>query len=1067
MRISILHLSDIHLRAGVDNAPLRRVEEIVKAVASVASGVESCIILLSGDIAFKGSEDDYSLARTWIATLKQHLKTALKAPYGDIECQLHIAACPGNHDCDFSGEQMIRELIIKEVGLKETLDAKDEQPLIEASTKVQDEFFKFLDDIQTSPRHPLSPSTDPRIGYEYKIELSNSIKVRITCLNTAWMSRLHEQPGTLKFPAKVIPDRHDSETLSLVTFHHPTNWLEPNNARLFRGQIERFADLIFTGHEHASRRSETIAEHDVEFTHLEGGVLQESSNPNISDFTTLIVDLDTTKLKHFRCTWNGELYEVRATRLRSGDDTEWQEFPLNLARRLDVVRLAPDWEEQLNDPGIRLTHPRLTKVRLADIFVYPDIREVELRKEMTRSPVRVIRGESVLTEVLRHSHVLITGDTQSGKTSLAKMLALQFFKRGDLPIVIDERNTRSLPKADRVEDFLVSTMFAQYRCANPDILRQVDRSKRVVIFDDSHRLAKLSRQAKAQFLDALCGSAGRIVLLAHDVSVGLDELLSPDAVVTFQRFRLLPFGQASRNTLVERWLTLGRESGLSMDTRELVRTLDELMQTINTLVGKNFVIPYPVYILSVLQAAEAAVNVDTKASTHGYFYELLIKASLARGSGKIPYDIVASYLSFLAFHMFKTRVFEMDRSSWQSVHREFIQSRDLDYDFDLFHGHLLNLEIIQLLGDVYRFKYQYFFYYFLASYMRDHIVRSDVRGHISAMSGSLHIEMHANVLLFLAHLSKDPVIITEMLNAARSHFSEHRPATLDKDVTFLSVFATELAEAKFLNVFRDGDTVENRRKALEAADQREQPDLIRETDRVVDGAATEEPLQSEHALDRDALDPPSLLNSALKTAQILGQIVKNFPGSLEGEQKAEIVRECSELILRALTWVMSLFRHNEERIIDEVMELLKDPSQPLSREELQTGAKAVVFGLVSLASYGLVKRASYAVGSTLLTRTYSRVFSDGTPAQALIDASLDLDHSGAFPVDKLKDLGGKFKKGQSFAHMLLRGLVIQHFHMFPVPYTTKQRVCAALDIRYESGEKVDPRAKMLKKAKLT
>src|ERR1041384_3533166 len=62
----------------------------------------------------------------------------------------------------------------------------------------------------------------------------------------------------------------------------------------------------------------------------------------------------------------------------------------------------------------------------------------------------------------------------------------------------------------------------------------------------------------------------------------------------------------------------------------------------------------------------------------------------------------------------------------------------------------------------YRFKYRYIYYYFVASYLRDHITEPDTRTTISQLAQRVYVEENANILLFLAHLSKDPFIIDEM-----------------------------------------------------------------------------------------------------------------------------------------------------------------------------------------------------------------------------------------------------------------------------------------------------------------
>ena len=65
-------------------------------------------------------------------------------------------------------------------------------------------------------------------------------------------------------------------------------------------------------------------------------------------------------------------------------------------------------------------------------------------------------------------------------------------------------------------------------------------------------------------------------------------------------YRIQPFGHVGRNRLIERWMLLGESADPEDST--FVRQLARVNETLNTLVGKNHIPSYPVYVLSVLQA---------------------------------------------------------------------------------------------------------------------------------------------------------------------------------------------------------------------------------------------------------------------------------------------------------------------------------------------------------------------------------------------------------------------------------------------------------------------------------
>ncbi|GAH03803.1 unnamed protein product, partial [marine sediment metagenome] len=66
-----------------------------------------------------------------------------------------------------------------------------------------------------------------------------------------------------------------SEANAVISvFHHPYNWPNADNARLFKKNIENTTDIILTGHEHDQSHFKVIQNTGVIIDYIEGGVLQ-------------------------------------------------------------------------------------------------------------------------------------------------------------------------------------------------------------------------------------------------------------------------------------------------------------------------------------------------------------------------------------------------------------------------------------------------------------------------------------------------------------------------------------------------------------------------------------------------------------------------------------------------------------------------------------------------------------------------------------------------------------------------------------------------------------------------
>ncbi|MBL7077933.1 MAG: hypothetical protein ISS31_10720, partial [Kiritimatiellae bacterium] len=73
-----------------------------------------------------------------------------------------------------------------------------------------------------------------------------------------------------------------------------------------------------------------------------------------------------------------------------------------------------------------------------------------------------------------------------------------------------------------------------------------------------------------------------------------------------------------------------------------------------------------------------------------------------------------------------------------------------------------------------------------------------------------------------------------------------------------------------------------------------------------------------------ATDPAMRLNAALKTLQIMGQILRNFPGSMEGDLKHDIGLACCRLGLRTLSAGFDLVRLNKDEILETFVEVIRE-----------------------------------------------------------------------------------------------------------------------------------------------
>ena len=107
MKFILVQLSDIHFAKGKANPLLEKAEKIVELIKARASSCNAVhvITICNGDIANWGLAEEFVLGGEFFGKLAESLSDFQQT-------QIFVA---GNHDCDFSGSQKIRDCLLEDV----------------------------------------------------------------------------------------------------------------------------------------------------------------------------------------------------------------------------------------------------------------------------------------------------------------------------------------------------------------------------------------------------------------------------------------------------------------------------------------------------------------------------------------------------------------------------------------------------------------------------------------------------------------------------------------------------------------------------------------------------------------------------------------------------------------------------------------------------------------------------------------------------------------------------------------------------------------------------------------
>lgn len=1005
--MQILHISDLHFQGdSAQNPVLRRAEGLGNLVASYLEG-EGLIVAITGDVAHAGRPEQYEAATTFFADLLRPIRA---------RTAVHVVAVPGNHDLDHSEGREVREIVMNTMKSSTSLS----QEVLAALAAPQCAFRTWqaqISGIEMEDRHPAFHVHELRVG---------PLSVRVVGLNTAIFSRLKEEAGTLLFPfPKPDAEMMNSADIVVSLQHHPYSWLHPDAARAVRKFHAEHCDIVLSGHEHDAA-SRTTTEHAtgsvIEF--VEAAVFQSHGDEKNSAIGLITVDAARRSFSIREIRYGGGLYRGAATvaerdfrRTRRGGSS---------------FQHTDEFADSLDDTGLQYSHPRTRVLRLPEIFVMPDFREMrELLKDRTGGGEHIegvpdepsFSGEfrDVVDYARRHKRVFIVAPENSGKTALSRVITRTFRDQGAIPVLLRGQSLHCRNRGSLREEVRVSVL-KQFGGGQADAFFAASLERRACILD-GYEQVQLSLEQRENVVRGLESLFGIVVILGRE-DARWAEIASPGlqpAILEYRHVEMAELGFRRRAELVERWYCLGRLDG---DAEEIQRDRAKAERHLTDLMVHGTVPPRPVYVLLLLSQIEASTRLDTTQGSQGFLYESLMTSWLVKaGVAGDQIGLYYSYLTELAGLMWSDDTRTLSTEELNEFHARHVSKALLQLDREKTVGVLDRAHLLRNLDGRVEFSQRYQYYYFVARWLSERT--ESERAKIRVLCRSLHDEESANILLFLAFLSKDFVALEEALLAAGEQYANVARWDPNADREFLDAICrhTRVPQLDISNLSK------NRQRALTMLDERPV------------SAATSEPLEPS----KDQLQAILDINSAVKSIRILGQVLRNMAGHPDGTRKVEITRACVDLQRRVLSSFFSLLREHGELIAREMAEYLRRRTGDGGFGDGAT-ADDVIQAMCEMVTFSMTRLVSDSLGAPELQPVFGASLDPKNLAEQLVLLCVEVDHGRTFPEGRILE-AYRLTKDHRFVQAIIRRIVYQHFYLYSVPEAVRRRVCDKVGIR--------------------
>lgn len=1034
--MKIIHISDFHLDSEELDLQHKRVLGALLNDLKNYEIEEETILVFSGDFLNFGGKN-FKNKKEAFFKFREIVFDELTKNFPSLKGRIFFV--PGNHDID-------REILKrKDIALKKDI-LNNETDRNEIYKELKDdsltgfeEFIRFQSEFYED--FPEDSKCITNIESNFKIKIGEN-NIGISSLNGSIFCYNDEDYGNLILFEEQLSNsyRFISECdVKIAILHQPLDFFHKSEVDKIREIIEKEYDILLLGHTHKQESSfHQTLNGNCYFSVAKSLNGKMSKDMDYINGYSIMEYIPNEELKVNLRKYCSISYKfIPNSDYGKEDGIQIISINKNLENS-DAKNLTinANFKKFLKDVGANLTHKNKSKIELDDIYIYPNLDIYDVSSEEKRNTINSleifndIRDKDI-------SRIVILGENSSGKTSFCKKAFGNIFNIDEFyPIFINGEDIKStdIKKLEKLKNIALNEQYES---------EKIPPYKKPFFIFDNFNDTSLEPKYKRKFLENIIQNDISFILI-WDEFFTFNEVF--DSMVSqLNIYEILPLGRKYRFELIEKWMNF---TDYNTEQEKVAFTYD-VEKLINSVIGKNLVPSYPLYILTLLQSTELLPSESFEQSTLGHYYDALIRMDfskfLKRNSDIEKYY---SYLSELAYVFFQQEEKSMDESALMNFHTRFVKDYNIQGNgFIDMEKNLTRCEILNKSNGKYKFKYNYVYYYFLGKYLADNVENDIVKEYIKGLANSLYITASANTYLFLSHHSKSEFVTQTIIETAKGLFEKEPILDFSSDISKINDLISRVSHNITLDISKSYR--ENKISDLEETEKIDTPKLDKE---IV-----------EKEEDINIINYISDINKSFKTIEILGLILKNRYASLKAEPKLEIAQQVYFLGLRTTSTIFKTLLEGEEILKNDLIKIIGE-ERTLSRFEKEELAKKIMFNMYYVTAYTIIKRISNSIATKDLEPTFNDI-RDKFPqnnAVSLIDISNKLEYSANFPFSDVDSLVSKLKTNK-FPFFLLRRLSLNYLRMFPMKDTDKQKICSKLEIPINVQRQIEMQSKVRKR----
>ncbi len=828
-------------------------------------GVENVLIVVSGDLAFSGKKREYKQVANFLYALSATIYKRYKID------SIKFAIVPGNHDVDYDLGMMSRSYL-------ENIDKENSYNAVMASELQKQQQFYVL-------AQRFGCYTNGGLVHQNRIVYGDK-KILINLINTAVFSaKDDEDQGFHYLPEKeikLISSPGNNNDFVITVMHHPHHVFNWRCKKELEKAIYFYSDIIFVGHEHYES-AQKIESGEASVNIFAGGKLCNKGDWDNSELHVAVLDLDTREYQIQNYKINEDVYE-------EGEKTII-ELSQNRCNKLGLV-VRNDFIKEMDTDKYAITMSN------QDYFVFPLLVEEYLVDDRKRLPKEIDSMEVFMKTLSEESKVIINGQSDTGKSILARAVYKELSKNKVTLFVKGSDVTRNYERTIRsaFED-------AYSKDKNTyEAFKQLRSSDIAIVIDDVDYIEEAHRSGFVQYVEERFGTILETCQFDIDIDVNIkDRLKRRVDTRNFTFYRIEPFYENKRKQLVSNIVRIIVNDEVDTQNRYIAILCDALTKQ------KYLYSCNPEFIVQFVQYY--CKNISDAMQNDGSIFSKVFEANLTNlinpYAKKITVEKIFIILDKIAYFIYANgkgaypiSLGQIDGvvQEYNSVYGSRINTRDL---LDI----LIQAKILKEFEDKYLFFDRNYLAYFAAREIRRKGIEDNDYMQFNRVIKNSYNQTNANILLFVTYITDNLNIIRKIIQEAEKAVETWSEFDLrDIDIPFLVKSADEVVKP-----VTDEDQKREEQKKIEQERKDAQTIIAINDASIFDGTDNE----------------INLLNELVRAISLMVIISRTLP-SFEHMMKKPEKDQCVRLIYQMPQKIFEVWAKEVDTLTSELVREIKD-----------------------------------------------------------------------------------------------------------------------------------------------